>query len=253
LSPLVIALGACALMLLGAVAGSRLRQALPDHHLDDRTKEIVRLGAGLIAAISALVLGLLINSASSSFSAQRNQVERMAADLIMLDHMLDGYGPEARPIRALMRQGVDQMVEHVWPTQEGRPPSEPLLAPGSLGAQAFVAISALNAQDAKQRALQAQAIQVALDIGRSRLMLFEMAKTPTPWPSVGVLVFRFTGLFASFCLFAPLNATGIGARVVIALSASAALFLYLEMGQPFSGLMRISSQSIAAVLPPLGP
>jgi hypothetical protein len=153
LSPLLIALGACALMLLGAVAGSRLRQALPDHHLDDRTKEIVRLGAGLIAAISALVLGLLINSASSSFSAQRSQVERMAADLIMLDHMLDGYGPEARPIRALMRQGVDQMVEHVWPTQEGRPQSEPLLAPGSIGAQSFVAISALNPENARQRAL----------------------------------------------------------------------------------------------------
>jgi hypothetical protein len=240
-------------MLLGAAAGARLRQALPDHHLDDRTKEIVRLGAGLIAAISALVLGLLINSAASSFSAQRGHVERMAADLILLDHMLDGYGPEARPIRAKVREGIDQMVQHVWPARQGRPQSEPLLAPGSIGAEAFVAISALDPETAKQRALQAQAILVAMDIGRSRLMLFEMAKAPTPWPIVGVLVFWFTGLFASFCLFAPLNATGIGALVLIALSASAALFLYLEMGQAFSGVMRISSQSIAAVLPPLGP
>jgi hypothetical protein len=253
LSPLVISLLACALMLLGAVAGARLRRSLPDHHLDERTKEIVRLGAGLIAGIAAVMLGFLINSASITFTAQRGQVERVAADLILLDHMLDGYGPEARPIRVLMRQGVDELVQHVWPADAGTPPLEPRMAPGSIGAQGFVDISSLKAEDPKQRALQTQAIQVAMDIARARLTLFEMAKSPTPWPIVAVLVFWFIGLFASFCLFTPLNATGVGALVVMALSLSAALFLYLEMGQAFSGLMRISSESIATVLPPLSP
>ena len=253
MSPLVISLLACALMLLGAVAGARLRRSLPDHHLDERTKEIVRLGAGLIAAISAVMLGFLINSASITFTAQRVQVERVAADLILLDHMLDGFGPEARPVRVLMRQGVDELVRHVWPADGGTPPPEPRMAPGSIGAQAFVDISSLKAENPKQRALQTQAIQVAMDIARARLTLFEMAQVPTPWPIVAVLVFWFISLFASFCLFTPLNATGVGALVVMALSLSAALFLYLEMGQAFSGLMRISSESIATVLPPLSP
>jgi hypothetical protein len=253
LSPLVISLLAGALMLLGAVAGTCLRRALPDHHLGDRTKEIVRLGAGLIAAISALVLGFLINSASIAYSAQRSEVERMAADLILLDHMLDGYGPEARPIRALLRQGVDQMVHHVWQAEEEVPLSEPLLAPGSFSAQVFLAISVLPGGGPVQSALRAQAMQVAMDIARARLILYERAKAAIPWPIVAVLVFWFTGLFASFCLFAPLNPTGVGALIVIALSASAALFLYLEMGHAFSGLMRISRESIASVLSPLGP
>jgi len=88
LSPLVISLLACALMLLGAVGGARLRRSLPDHHLDERTKEIVRLGAGLIAAIAAVMLGFLINSASITFGGVV-PVPRNGAGFLRLDADLE--------------------------------------------------------------------------------------------------------------------------------------------------------------------
>ncbi len=89
MQPIWISLVACGVMLVGAVMGVLLRRWLPDHHLDEHTRDIVRLGAGLVGTIAALVLGLLINSASSSYEAQRNDVRQIATDVILLDDLLE--------------------------------------------------------------------------------------------------------------------------------------------------------------------
>ena len=89
-------------MVGGAAAGSQLRRALPEHHLNDDSKDIVRLGTGLVATISALVLGLLINSASSSFEAQRNEIrQRRGKPSIrsMLRPDIRGVGDDSGPGR----------------------------------------------------------------------------------------------------------------------------------------------------------
>lgn len=249
MGPLAISLAACALMLGGAAVGVQLRRALPEHHLDVNTKDIVRLGGGLVATITAVVLGLLIHSSYSAFEAQRNDVRKLAADLILLDHLLEDYGPEGRPIRALMRRGVDQLVDHVW--RQGAPESAPDLAPGSISAQVYMAIHALPAENAVRRAVQAQAIQVALDIVRARLMLMQQAQAPMPVAIVAVLVFWLMALFASFSLFTPVNLTSMIVLVVIAVSASAALLLFLEMSYAFTGLVHIPRHAVSAILPPL--
>jgi hypothetical protein len=87
----------------GIVFGSLLRRALPEHHLSKDSQDVVRLGVGLIATIAALVLGLLIAAAKSSFDTQSNQIKQITADVILLDNLLAQYGPEARPIREEMR------------------------------------------------------------------------------------------------------------------------------------------------------
>ena len=66
-----------------------------------------------------------------------------------------------------------------------------------------------------------------------------------------VLSFWLTILFSSFTLFSPLNPTGCAAVAIIALSASGAIFLILEMNTPFSGLMQISSAPVRNALAPL--
>jgi hypothetical protein len=242
-------MAACALMLGGAAVGVQLRRALPERHLDGNTKDIVRLGGGLVATITAVVLGLLINSSNSTFESQRNEVRRLAADLILLDHLLEGYGPEGRPIRVLMRRGVDQMVDHVW--RQGAPESTPDLAPGSFSAQIYADIHALPAKTEGHRAVQTNAAQVALDIGRARLMMMQLAQAPLPLAIVAVLVFWLTALFASFSLFTPINPASLIVLVVIAVSASAALLLFLEMSHAFTGLVHIPQHTVSAILPPL--
>ena len=71
-------------------------------------------------------------------------------------------------------------------------------------------------------------------------------------PFLVVLVFWLTILFISFGLFAPPNATVIATLFVCALSVSGAIFLILELDQPFEGLIRISSAPLRNALAHLG-
>ncbi len=84
-------------------------------------------------------------------------------------------------------------------------------------------------------------------------MLFERTHGGIPTPFLVILISWLMMIFASFCLFSPLNPTSIVALALIALSASSAIFLILEMGQPFSGLMQISSAPLRTALVPLAP
>lgn len=235
------------------MAGSLLRRTLPKHHLDDHAKDIVRLGAGLVATISALVLGLLISSANSSFETQRNEVRQMAASIILLDELLDRYGPETRPIRQTMRNGIEPLVSQLWGELGARGPQSIAAEPSGNAVRAYVALHELTPQTDAQRSLQVQAIQTATDIQKSRLMLFERSHAGIPTPFLAILVFWLMMIFVSFCLFSPLNPTSIVALIFIALSASGAIFLILEMGQPFNGMMQLSSRALRTSLNPLAP
>src|SRR5262249_11111943 len=95
MTPIAVSLVAFAIILAGAFAGTLLRWALPGHHLADDAKDIIRLGAGLTGTIAALVLGLLIASAKSSYDTQSGQVQHLTADVVLLDQLLAQYGPEA--------------------------------------------------------------------------------------------------------------------------------------------------------------
>lgn len=249
--PVWISLLACLVMLVGALIGIVLRRWLPGQHLDEHAREIVRLGAGLVGTIAALVLGLLINSSSSFYEAQRNEVRQIASDLILLDDLLAQYGPEARPIRVKLRSATDLLIQRIWREHDTR--SAVTYGPGTLGGEVYASMHALVADTQVKKALVAQALQLAVPISQARLMLYERSKSSLSTPMLVVLLFWLTALFTSYCLFSPVNPTSGVALVLVALSTSAAVFLILEMGDPFSGFMRIPTSAIRTALPPLAP
>jgi hypothetical protein len=252
MSALSVSLIAFVIILAGISAGALLRRALPKQHLAEDAKDVVRLGTGLIGTIAALVLGLLIASAKSSYDTQSGQVQHITADFVLLDQLLAQYGPEARPIRERMRQAVGPLVERLWResgvvSANGKP-----FAATTVGEDAFAKIGELTPQTDAQRSLKERAIQVSTDLAQTRLALFVQAGSSIPMPFLAVLVFWLAIIFASFSLFARLNPTLIAGLAVFALSASAALFLILEMSQPFAGLMQIPSAPLRHALAPLG-
>ena len=251
MSPIAVSLIAFAVILGGAFAGTFLRKALPDHHLADDAKDIIRLGAGLIGTIAALVLGLLIASAKSSYDTQSGQVQRLTADVVLLDQLLAQYGPEARPIRQLMRQALGPLVDRLW-GESGAATKDAPFAATAVSETSFTKIGELAPQTDAQRSLKARAIQVSTDLAQTRLALFVHAGSSIPMPFLAVLVFWLAIIFSSFSLFSRLNPTLVAALVVFALSASAALFLILEMSEPFAGLMQIPSAPLRNALAPLG-
>jgi len=86
----------------GALLGLFLRTLLPEHHLRDDSRDALKLGAGLIATLVALVLGLLVSSAKSSFDAMNSGLTELGAKVILLDRILAQYGPETMEARGLV-------------------------------------------------------------------------------------------------------------------------------------------------------
>src|SRR5262249_54883742 len=153
---------------------------LPHHHLAENAKDVVRLGTGLIATMAALVLGLLIGSANTSFQTQSGQVTRVTADLILLDQFLAQYGPETRPVRDRLRHAVEPLIERIWRENRSSVTAQASFAASSEAETAFAEIFALPAQTEVQRALKTRAIDVTNDIARTRLLLFEQAGDSLP-------------------------------------------------------------------------
>ncbi len=249
--PLTLSCIIFALTLAGIFFGTWLRRALPQHHLSKESQDIVRLGAGLIATIAALVLGLLITAAKSSFDTENSQVKQITANIILLDNLLAQYGSETHPIREQMRSIIGPFADRLW--QENKASTTSGFKFSAEGEKVYLAIQALSPQNDLQRALQARAAQISTDLAQTRLLLFVESDNLIPAPFLSILVFWLVIIFASFSLFSELNVTVFTFLSLFALSASCAIFLVLELSQPFSGLMTISSAPLRNALAPLGP
>jgi hypothetical protein len=234
------------LTLGGIFLGTLLRRTLPEHHLSEDVKDVVRLGVGLIATIAALVLGLLIAAAKSSFDTQTSQVRQINADLILLDNILAQYGPEARPVREQIRSTVGRFAERLWREKEANTRG-PFETDGT-AEQVYLEIQKLSPRDNVQRSLQSRAVQLSNDLAQVRFLLFVESENLIPTPFLGVLAFWLMIIFASFSLFSPLNVTVFTCLFLFALSAACAIFLILELSRPFTGLMSISSAPIRNAL-----
>src|ERR1700687_5157605 len=115
----------------GALMGMALRLILPEHHLSADSKDVIKMGTGLTATMSALVLALLIASAKSSYEAQRNEVTQISANVILLARVLAHYGPETKAARDLLRRYVARAHDQLWPQSRSRPSDlEPAAALG---------------------------------------------------------------------------------------------------------------------------
>ena len=234
----------------GALLGMALRPILPEHHLSAESKDVIKLGMGLTAMMSALVLALLTNSAKSSYDAQRNEVTQLSANIILLDRVLAHYGPEAKEARDLVKLSAAGMTDRIWPENRS---GLAQLAPNTAVAEGFFdKIQELSPQNEVQRSLQAQAIKTSIDIGQARLLLLEQGGRSIPMPFLALLVFWLTIIFLSFGLFAPPNATVIVTLFLCALSVSGAIFLIMELDRPFGGLIQISAAPLRDAIVHLG-
>jgi hypothetical protein len=237
--------------LFGAVlVGMRLRRFLPEHHLGEDTRDTVKLAMGLVATMSALLLGLLVSSAKGTYDAERTQVIQMAGKVAFLDRVLTVYGPDTLEARTLLRATVQDVVRQIWPNESGIPAQS--AANFQAGNAFYGAIQRLSPRDDTQRSLKTHAADLAIDIGQLRSLVMAQSVASISTPLLVVLVCWLVAIFLSFSLLAPPNATATLALLVSAFSVAAAIFLILELDRPFGGLIQISSEPLLKALTQLG-
>jgi hypothetical protein len=251
MSPALMSLIAFACVFGGTFVGMFLRKRLPGEHLSGPTKEVVRLGTGLIATIAGLVLGLLIASANATFETEGGEVKQLTANIVLLDRTLALYGPEAASARDLLRRSVVTLTDRIWRENGHRSGEAESFEASADALSLYAEILKLSPQNEAQRSLQAKAVDALNDMAKTRLLLYTKVGGSIPMPFLAVLISWLTIIFASYSLFADNNATTIAALCIFALSASAAIFLILELGQPFAGLLMISDEPLRNALAPL--
>lgn len=239
--------GLTAMVLLGRM----LRQRLPDTHLNSDSRDAIKLAMGLVATMTALLLGLLVSSAKGTYDTQRAQVIQMAGKATFLGRVLSTYGAEASTARLRFREAIEEGVRRIWT----KPGHDRLASEGDVfkGDVFFAAIHDLRPTDDTQRALKNQAASLAMDLGQLRMLLHAQSVPSIPQPLLITVMIWLGVTFLAFSLLSPPNATTLTSLLTAALSVAAAIFLILELDQPLSGSIRISSAPITQALANLNP
>jgi hypothetical protein len=104
----------------GMIASSEI----PPSHWNKESQDVVRLGMGLVATMTALLLGLVVSAAKDSFDSLDQAMRTSAVNILTLDRHLARYGPEAEPTRELLQRALAARIESMWPGEDfARQPS----------------------------------------------------------------------------------------------------------------------------------
>ena len=251
MTALLISLVTFALVFGGALLGMYFRNALSEDQLREDVMDVIKLGTGLIATMAALVLGLLIASAKSSYDTRSTQIKQFTANIIQIDLDLEQYGPDAQNVRIALRETIPPLIDRIW-NEGNRVNFSPFVATVE-AAEFLKKLQQLQPNNDSQRALQVQVLSAVANLSQARLSLFTQSNDAIPTPFLAILIFWLAIIFTSFGLFVRPNRIVIVTFFVGGLSVASAIFLILEMGQPFTGLMQISSEAPRHALAPLGP
>ena len=174
MSSLDISLITLGFLLGGVLFGMRLQGLLPNHHLSKESQDTVKLGAGMVATMTALILGLLVSSAKSSFDAMNIALAQNGAKIVQLDYLLAQYGPEARPLRLALKQSLAERVASIWSRGGGLHAVEKVTA--MLDFQA--GLRRLTPVNDWQKSTLVEAQRISTDVWQTRLFMIEQQQTP---------------------------------------------------------------------------
>lgn len=240
MSPIAVAAIAFVLTFGSAVAATFVREWLPPAHLSKESQDVVRLGIGLVATMTALLLGLVTASARSAFDVQDVAIRNGAANILTLDRHLARYGPETAATRDLIRRTLAARIEADSPVQLTGAAPAPI-------EEIENQILALTPQTDTQRWFKTESLKLSADVVKARWRTLGSGSA-VPLPFLVVVIFWLTVTFTSFGLYAPRNATVVAVLGVSAFSVAGAVFLILELDGPFDGIIRVSGAPLQYAL-----
>ena len=207
---------------------------------------------GLVATMTALLLGLVTAAAKNTFDLTDTVVRNSAVNTLMLDRHLARYGPETEAIRDLVRRAVAARIEAMWPTKDVSPPPSNGIQTSSPAEEGQNMVLGLSPANDTQRWLKGECLRLTDDIVKARWRVLGSRAGAVPRTFILVVIFWLTATFASFGLYAPRNGTVLSVFFLSSLSVAAAVFLILELDGPYGGMIRVASDPMRLVLAHIG-
>ncbi len=248
-----LAVLAFACPLLGAAVGTTVRTRLPEHHLSRESTDVIKLATGLVATLVALVLSLLISSANTTRLSIENEHKAALADVVLLDRYLAAYGPETGDVRSELREALAQIFSRRFPNEDFGVRDKAPSSNRNRLVEVERRILALVPGDAAQKWFQSQALQLTNAVSTiHHMVISQQASGSPPWPVLWVVVACSAAIFCSFGLFAAPNGTVVFSFFVAAFAVAAAMFLIVDLADPFTGFINMSTASARATVEQLG-
>ena len=164
---------------------------------------------------------------------------------MVLGRLLQRYGPEANEARESLRMVVEKTLLELSSQQKPTEKSKLLEA-------LYDQFEGLTPKDDVHRMMKSDALGLLKSVSQIRSLMIEQTSTTVLKPLLFVLIFWLTGIFVSWGLFSPRNATIVITFFVAALCVSAAIMLILDLYSPYSGMLHLSTAPLRLAYESLG-
>lgn len=246
MTPSIISLIALFLIFMSAVAGIFIQNTLPEHHLSEESKNIIKAARGVVVGLAALTLGLLIATAKGSFDTKGTELKASAAKTIVLNRLLLNFGDKSKEARDALKIVAENGIKVI---EEINKKGVDRKKVSGLGLD-LLQKKLLELPDDKPELnwLKNTALSLGNDIAISRWKIYENSSASVSPLFIAILVFWLMGIFFSLGLIAPFNTLVLTALFMAALSMTGAILLTLELDQPYGGLIQFSTDPLKIAL-----
>lgn len=246
MTPSIISLITLFLIFMSAVAGIFIQNALPEHHLSEESKNIIKAARGVVVGLAALTLGLLIATAKGSFDTKGTELKASAAKTIVLNRLLLNFGDKSKEARDALKIVAENGIKVIEEINKNGVDRKKV---SGLGLD-LLQKKLLELPDDKPELnwLKNTALSLGNDIAISRWKIYENSSASVSPLFIAILVFWLMGIFFSLGLIAPFNTLVLTALFMAALSMTGAILLTLELDQPYGGLIQFSTDPLKIAL-----
>ena len=246
MTPSIISLITLFLIFMSAVAGIFIQNTLPEHHLSEDSKNIIKAARGVVVGLAALTLGLLIATAKGSFDTKGTELKASAAETIVLNRLLLNFGDKSKEARDALKIVAENGIKVIEEINKNGVDRKKV---SGLGLD-LLQKKLLELPDDKPELnwLKNTALSLGNDIAISRWKIYENSSASVSPLFIAILVFWLMGIFFSLGLIAPFNTLVLTALFMAALSMTGAILLTLELDQPYGGLIQFSTDPLKIAL-----
>jgi hypothetical protein len=238
MSSLHVAFATWVAVLSAGLLGLVLSRVLPEAHTSDRSRDILGGSVGMMSLLLALVLGLLIWTAYGVTQTQKNELQLLTAHALEFDLEMKQYGAEGDKARQMLRTEMVWAHEQFWGDEQAK--ADALnVSYGNMASMNAYLVSLKPATDAQRQLLNAAALHYG-QIGETRLLMSLQLYDPVSWPLILIVIAWSCLLFCGYGVLSRPNLTTITALSLLGASVASAIFLILELSQPYTSSVRLS-------------
>jgi hypothetical protein len=230
------------------VLGLYLKRLLPERHMSTGSREMIGAVMGLVSLLLALVLGTLVGSAYGFFAAQKANIEALCARALELDLAFRQYGAETQPLRETLRESMTAAHDAIWGDVGAYRRQFDLGAYMPRFEKWNEAVASLSPHAPAQTQLLTSVIAGSSGYQETRMLTSLQLASPVSWALVVIVVSWAMLLFCGFGVLSGLNGTSAAALAFGSFAVASAIFLILELSQPYTGLIRIPPDSMEQTL-----